>query len=422
MGDSNLHALLSPSGAKRWMTCTPSARLEQQFPDSSGDAAREGTLAHSIGEVMLKYSIGLLTKVEASGQLLTLVQEDLENGRQRFMLENEDGVWEENIKGEFYNQSMHDYCEQYATFVMEQLSESRSHTPNAELFVEQRLNISDYAPESFGTGDAAIVANTVLKVIDLKYGKGVEVSAIDNPQLKVYALGWLREFDQLYNITEVQMTIFQPRIDNYSTWSISVTDLLAWAEKELKPKAIMAFAGEGEFVAGDHCQFCRAKTSCKALHDYCMELAVYEFADPPLLSDEQISDVLLRKAVFVNWIEAVHEHAFTQATKFGKKWPGFKLVEGRSNRRFTDEKKVIKELTRFNFTEEQYYKKSLLGIGDMQDLVGGAKTFNRMFAHLITKPIGSPVLVPLDDKRDPINSAAKAVTEFSDEEEIDPEA
>ena len=181
------------------MTCTPSARLEQQFPDSSGDAAREGTLAHSIGEVMLKYSIGLLTKVEASGQLLTLVQEDLENGRQRFMLENEDGVWEENIKGEFYNQSMHDYCEQYATFVKEQLSESRSHTPNAELFVEQRLNISDYAPESFGTGDAAIVANTVLKVIDLKYGKGVEVSAIDNPQLKVYALGWLREFDQLYN-------------------------------------------------------------------------------------------------------------------------------------------------------------------------------------------------------------------------------
>jgi len=211
------------------------------------------------------------------------------------------------------------------------------------------------------------------------------------------------------------MTIFQPRIDNYSTWSIIVVDLLKWAEEELKPKAILAFAGEGEYVAGTHCQFCRAKTSCRALADYCNTLAQYDFAEPELLTDREISEIASKAAIFKNWIGAVEEHMLNEALKHGKKWPGYKLVEGRSNRLFADGKKVMSVLSNIGYENDEYCNVSLKGIGDIEGLVGGKKAFAKLLNHLVIKPKGKPTLVPETDTRSELNSAANVAKDFDDD-------
>lgn len=418
MGESRDHAILSPSGASRWMVCTPSARFEQQFPDKSGDAAREGTLAHAICELMLKGAIGGITRNAALEALAHLVDLDLMAGRRIYREENPDATDDEVLEkaeGEFYCHAMMEYCDQYVTFVLEKLSEARRDSPDARLYVEERLDISDWIPESFGTGDAGIPARRVLRGIDLKYGKGVEVSAINNTQMKVYALGWLRDFDQLYDIEEIEMTIFQPRIDNISTWSIPVQELLDWAEKELRPKAVLAFAGTGEFVPGSHCQFCKAKTACKALADYNLVLAKYEFADARVLTDVEISDILRRGTVFKNWIGAIEEHALDLALKQNKKWPGFKLVEGRSNRILTKPEEAAAILAKKGYEEVEVFNKSLKGIGDLEKLLGGKSAFGKMLDHLVIKPKGKPTLVPDSDYREEFNSLNKAVRDFDDD-------
>lgn len=409
MGDSNQHAVLSPSGASRWMTCTPSARLEQQFPDSAGDAAREGTLAHAIGELMLRHAIKQINIFEYKMKLTEIIESD--------QIVNDDC----EVVQEFYCISMHEYCEQYATFVMEQLAEARKHTPDAQLFIEQRLDLSAYIPEGFGTGDVGIVANTTLHGIDLKYGKGVEVSAIDNTQMKIYGLGWLKEYDTMYDITTVRLTIFQPRIDNFSTWEISVTDLMKWALEVLKPKAITAFAGSGEFVAGAHCQFCRVKF-CKARADYQFELAKYEFQDAVFLNDGEVSDILKRADDFIKWINGIDEYALDQAVNKNKKWPDFKLVEGRSNRSYVSDERIIKALLSEGFTEEVLFEpKKLLGVTKMEELLG-KKKFKTALHGLIVKPPGKLALVSVDDKRDEFNSITQAAKDFADVEEDDPMA
>lgn len=414
------HALLSPSGASRWMACTPSAQLEQQFPDKSGDAAREGTMAHAIAEIMLLVAIGKISNYEYQKQYADIRHEDMLNGRRIYKEQNPDAphdvmIAETKDTGEFYCHAMHEYCEQYVTFVLEKFAESKAVTPSARLYVEERLDISNWAPESFGTGDAGIVANIILKIIDLKYGKGVEVSAIENTQMKIYALGWLTEFAPVYDIEVVEMTIFQPRIDNYSTWTISVVDLLKWAEEELQPKALLAFEGKGDFVAGKHCQFCRCKTTCRALADYNNELAKYDFADPVFLEDFELVEIASRIAIYKNWIGAIEEYMLEEAVKRGKKWPGLKLVAGRSNRVLTNEKKVIKILQDRAYEDDEYYNISLKGIGDLEKLVGGKKAFDRLFDQLIIKPKGKPTLVPESDVRTELNSAAEAAKDFDDD-------
>jgi hypothetical protein len=322
---------------------------------------------------------------------------------------------EGNVVQEFYCHAMHEYCEQYVTFVMEQFAESKAQTPTALICVEERLDMSEWAPESFGTGDVGILANVKLKCVDLKYGEGVEVSAIENTQMKIYALGWLKKFGADYDIEIVEMTIFQPRIDNYSTWTISVVDLLKWAEEELKPKAILAFEGKGEFNAGKHCRFCRCRTTCKALADYNLELAKYAFADAVFLTDEELVDIFSRAAIFKNWIGAIEEYMQEEAVKRGKKWPGLKLVEGRSNRVLTNEKKAIKILQDRAYEDDEYYNISLKGIGDLEKLVGGKKAFDRLFNQLVIKPKGKPTLVPEGDKRTELNTAANAAKDFDDD-------
>lgn len=382
------HAVLSPSGASRWLNCTPSARLEQQFPDSSGDAAREGTLAHELGELLLKKHYGLIRYPEYL-KLLKAIEES-----------------------KYYNPELHDHADNYAAFVIETFEAAKKITKDAVLQIEAQLNMTDYVPEGFGTGDAVIIADGTMNIIDLKYGKGVNVSCENNKQMMLYALGGLRDFDFMYDIQTVCMTIYQPRMDNISTFEMSVGDLQAWANNTLKPLAQMAFAGKGEYKVGDHCRFCRAKAVCKANASANLELAKYDFAESVLLTDNEVADILNRASAFESWITSVKEMALTEAVEKGKNWPGYKLVEGRSNRVYSDEDKVADTLMRNGFGEKQIYTKKLLGITAMEKTIT-KKTFEAVLSNLIIKPAGKPTLVVESDKRSAWNSAESAKNDFS---------
>lgn len=383
------HAILSPSGASRWLACTPSARLEQQFPDRSGAAASEGTLAHALSELLIRFKSKMILKTQYTKTL-----KEIKANSQ-------------------YEDAMFDYADTYACYVMETFSAAQAHTKDAVLLVEQKLDLSEYVPEGFGTGDVMIIANQVLDFIDLKYGKGVEVSAINNKQMMLYALGALRNFDCLFDIETVRMTIYQPRLDNISTFEMSVADLKHWAETELKPRAAMAFAGEGEFAPGEVCRFCKAAATCKANAAFNLELAKYEFKESPLLEDQEVSDILSRADLFTKWINAVEEHAQNEAILNGKKWPGYKLVEGRSNRVYADEAKVAETLLAKGLTEDAIYTKKLLGITAMEKELGKSD-FATYLSSLVVKPAGKPTLVPASDKRPELNSAANAANDFAE--------
>jgi hypothetical protein len=384
------HAVLSPSGAHRWLSCTPSARLEQQFPDKAGNVAREGTLAHSLGELILKLKLKKITK--------QVYQRDLKK------IESD----------ELYDHAMQEHAESYSVFVLERFYEAQSHTKDAVIYLEHQLNLTEYVPEGFGTGDCVIIADGTMEIIDLKYGKGVVVIAENNKQMMLYALGALKDFDFVYDIDTVCMTIYQPRIDNFSTWKIRVDDLLTWAEMELKPKAALAFKGEGEFSPGTHCQFCKAKAVCKANADYNLQLAVYDFATPELLTDDEIADILERSSNFTNWLKSVNEYALSEAVLNGKKWPGYKLVEGRSNRTYSDEAAVAERLLEKGFAEDLIYKRELLGITAMEKVVG-KKEFALHLSGLIIKPQGKPTLAPKSDKREELNSVEAAQKDFAEQ-------
>jgi len=381
------HAILSPSGASRWLNCPPSARLEQTFPDSSGEAAKEGTLAHFLGETILKKVLGLSSKLEAEGNML-IVKKD-----------------------QYYNSELHDNASNYAAFVIEAFNTAKEITKDAVIQIEAQLNLTDYVPEGFGTGDAVIIADGTMDIIDLKYGKGVNVSCENNKQMMLYALGGLREFDYMYDIQNVRMTIYQPRMDNISTFEMSVKDLQEWAEMVLKPTAKLAFEGKGEFKVGDHCRFCRAKAVCKANANENLELAKYDFAESVLLTDSEVADILNRASAFKAWLTSVEEMALTEAVEKGKNWPGYKLVEGKSNRVYSDEEKVANALIEKGFSETDIYTKKILGITAMEKAIT-KKTFETVLGDLVIKPQGKPTLVPESDKRSAWNSAESAKNDF----------
>jgi hypothetical protein len=371
------HALLSASTSSRWLVCTPSAVLESKLESTASDYADEGTLAHTLAELELKHKLKRICATEYAKQL-------------------------ENVYAhEKFNESMQDYVNDYVAFVLESYAESGR---AAQIFLETQMDLTDYVPEGFGTVDVSIINDEVLDIIDLKYGKGVPVSAEENRQLMLYGLGSLREFELLYSVKDVRMTIYQPRIDNYSSFSMSAQDLRKWGEKVLKPTALVAFKGEGEFRPGDHCRFCRAKPTCKANAEYNMEIAKYEFQDPSLLTPQEISDVLSRMDKFINWINCVDEFALKQALEKGVKWPGFKLVEGRSNRKYGDELKVIEVLKKKGFTDDLIFVKKIAGITELSKRIG-KPTFDALISPLLIKPPGSPALVPVADKRPEYNSA-----------------
>ena len=381
------HAILSASGAYRWMRCTPSARIEQNFEDRSSDFAKEGSLAHELGELLLAKELGILDKKDVAKKLKAIE------------------------KSQFYSQEMKDYVDKYVDYVLERLAEHRVATEDAEILLESRLDFSDWVPEGFGTGDTVIVSDGYLEIIDFKYGKGVPVSAEENPQMRLYSLGAYKSQNFLYDITKIRATIFQPRLDNISIEELTKDELLAWAENELVNKAKLAHMGEGEFVAGDHCRFCKAKYTCRARAEANLEMAKFDFKDAALLSNNEIGEILEKADELQKWAKDIQAYALEQAEKHGIKFPGWKLVEGRSNRKYLDESAVVSTLTSAGFEEDSIFKKTLLGITDMEKVIG-KKKFNEILSDLVIKPSGKPALVPESDKRPELNSAVSAAEDF----------
>lgn len=368
------HAVLSPSAAGRWLVCTPSARLEERFPDKAGDFAQEGSLAHEFGEAILKGS--------DESHLSKLRTE------------------------KFYSEEMEEYARGYAEFVQGKFELAKRATPDAVLRIEEKIDLTAYVPEGFGTGDAIILADGTLDIIDLKYGKGVPVSAVENKQMMLYALGALDMFGFMYAIDKVRMTIYQPRLDSISEYELPADDLVVWGEVVLKPAAASAFKGEGDFVPGKHCQFCRVKAQCRALAERNLKAAEHEFDDVALLSDGELADILTRAEGIKSWINAVEEFAL-QAALEGKTIPGFKLVEGRSVRRYSDEGKVAETLIANGFKKENIYDPpKLKTITSMEKLIT-KKAFAALLGSLVVKPQGKPTLVPASDKRPELNDAKK---------------
>lgn len=379
------HAILSPSAANRWMACTPSARLEQGFENKSSSYADEGTLAHAVGECILRELAGFINHAQA------------------------ETIMAVHMNNQYYNKELHDYAEGYAYFVW-----NRCKPGKTELFIETRLDMTDYVEEGFGTGDAIVVGDRVLIFSDLKYGKGVPVYAEENKQLMIYALGAYKEFGHIYEIDNIQMNIYQPRLDNISTWEISVLELLEWAEKELKPRAALAYAGEGDFSPGKACMFCRAKPTCKALHDYNIQLATLEFRNPDLLNDEEVALVLQRADMFGKWITAVEGYALATAVSGEKVWPGMKIVEGRSTRKYSNEA-VVEETLKAKGHTNIYTEPKLLGLGALEKAIT-KPVFTELVGPLLVKPNGSPCLVAESDKRPAYSPGASEFSVINDED------
>ena len=373
------HALLSASSSHRWLHCFPSARLEEQFENVTSVFAEEGTAAHELSEHKLRQFLGIETKRPIS---------------------------------EFDSDDLEYYTDTYVEYAKELINEARGKCKDSIILLEQRLDYSCYVEEGFGTGDLVIIADGTLDIVDLKYGKGVAVSAEDNPQMKLYALGALHIFDDLYDIQIVKMTIVQPRLDSISTYEIPAAELLNWAENELRPKPELAWNGEGEFIPGEHCRFCRARYTCRARAEEFLNLAKYDFAQPDLLEDDEIAEIIQIADRLSTWASEVFTFATDKAIREGKSWDGFKLVEGRSNRKYTDESAVIASVTAAGYSD--IYKKSLIGITDMEKLLG-KKKFKELLSKLIEKPAGKPTLAPLSDKRQPITINNTAEADFKEE-------
>ena len=384
------HALLSASGASRWLACTPSARLEEKFTESgSSSYAEEGTLAHEFGDLTLRWLKGEFLSKVYKAEVKKLKEHKL------------------------YTPDMDAEVEKYTSAVRETFLVARAKTPDAKLLIEERLDFSHLVEKGFGTGDACIIADGTLNVMDLKYGKGIKVDADENPQLMLYGLGALRSFEMLYDIHTVELTIIQPRLDHISTWSISVADLIAWGETIVKPKAVEAYSGSGEQHAGEHCKWCKVKPMCKTLAAMNMDLAKHDFADPQLLTEEELLDIFQQQPMLQDWVNAVAEYILAEAVK-GKSWSGYKLVEGRSNRKYTDEKAVMLALQTNGFKPEQYLETSLLPITKMEASISKAK-FNQHLSNLVSKPQGKPTLALNSDKR-PVFNANSAEEDFKQEE------
>lgn len=374
------HALLSASSAARWLHCTPSARLTEHLPDTQTEYAAEGTLAHSLGELKLKLELKRITKKQYNSKLKKLKS------------------------NEMYYDGMLDEVEQYTNYVMETYHEAISKTKDAVIFLEEQLDYSKYVPEGFGTGDCIIIADGRLEIIDLKFGKGIEVSPVNNPQLKLYALGAYERYGFIYGIDCITMTIAQVRLNNISSSTIKASMLLEWAENELKEKAQLAFEGKGDFVPGPWCTFCKVKSTCKARSEANIEFYNKHNHDPNLLSVNEIAEILGQASEIEKWAKDIKNYALNEALK-GVKFPGWKLVEGRSNRVIDDEETLADRLINEGYPEEKIYKpKTLQGISTLEKLVG-KKKFAKIADGLISKPPGKPTLVTIDDKRPELDSA-----------------
>ena len=363
------HALLSASSAHRWISCPPSALLSKKFEDSSSSFAQEGTDAHTLAQHKLEKLLGLPTRDPT-----------------------------ESLS--FYDEEMKDHAENYAAFVLEQVEKAKETCVDPQVLIEQKLDFSRYVPEGFGHVDCLIIADGTLTVIDYKYGLGIKVSSERNPQMFCYALGGLALFDGIYDIDNVRLVIYQPRRENISEYTISKSELIQWAEDVLSPTAELASKGEGEYKAGEHCQFCKAKATCRKRAEYNLELAKYDFEVPATLDHDEIAAILVKADELVSWANDIKEYALKEALN-GTKFEGFKLVSGRSNRKYTDEAAAADLVIAAG---KDPFEKKLLGITAMTALLG-KKAFEDILGGLTYKPPGKPVLVTADDKRPEFNSA-----------------
>ena len=375
---SRAHARLNASASHRWMMCPPSVRLSERFADKPSRYAEEGTFLHELCELKLHRYLGDMTPEALEAQYAVHRDSD------------------------FYSDEAESVTDEYVSFCVETIEAVRASCPDPLILVEHRLDYSEYVPEGFGTGDLVIVADGVLEVVDFKGGRGVRVEAERNSQLMLYGLGALLEFDPLYDIRNVRMTIVQPRLNNISTYETTTDELIRWAEKEVRPKALLAYEGKGEFCAGEWCRFCRARYTCRKRSEYHIRLAERDFKAPDLLTDEEILDILPVAESLHNWVADLIAYATQQAVD-GKAWPGYKLVAGRSVRKYTSEAEVIRAATEAGYTD--IYKTTLLGVGDLEKRMG-RKKFSEVLGKYVVKPVGAPQLVPESDPRKPYSDAA----------------
>lgn len=379
------HALLSASGASRWLACPPSARLEEQFPEKASSVyAEEGTLAHELAELKLTSAYKLAIKEKST--------------------RSETDARRKKIKAieahDLFSAEMHEYVDVYVAYCMELFADARKRTPDAVMLIECRVSLQAFIEDGFGTCDCIIIADGVMDVVDLKYGKGLRVYADNNSQLKLYSLGALDEYGFLYDITTARPHIVQPRLDAISSWETDVQDLEAWGHDFVKPRAKEAYAGEGAQVAGDHCQWCRVKVHCRALAELSLASAVNDFPNPALLTDAEILEAYEKSGLMGKWIAALTEYVYVEALA-GRKWEGFKLVEGRSNRQL-DADKAEAKLRAEGYTDADILNAKLKGLGELEKLLTKSG-FEKTLGAFVTKPAGKPTLVPVSDKREEIN-------------------
>jgi len=396
MGEAKrAHALLSASGSKRWLNCTPSAQLEEQFPESSSEYAAEGSFAHALAEHMLRGNLTIELRPSEYKKKLTELR-----------------------KNPYYSQGMEEYISQYMSVVGEKFLAAKKNCSDTLILLEQKLDFSDWVPDGFGTGDVIIIADGVLEVIDLKYGQGVPVSAVGNTQMRLYALGAISQYGLLYDFDCIRMTIVQSRLDSISSDESSVSALLKWGDEYVKPRAQEAMAGGGKFVPGDHCQFCRAKAQCRARADANLEMAKYDFKESALLTNDEIAEIIAKAEALQKWAGDIQSYALDQAENHGVKFQGWKLVEGRSNRQYTDKDAVATKLKAEGYNSDKIYQpQEIFGITAMEKAIG-KKLFEGYLEGLVIKPAGKPVLVVESDKRPEISSAASAVEDFKEEDDL----
>lgn len=368
------HAYLSASASHRWLACPPSAKLCANILDQASEYAQQGTDCHELCAYLVEKALG------------------------RDVIDPT-----ENLT--YYDAEMQNCAEEYRNYILEQIEAIKEFCKDPQVMIEQRLDFSRWVENGFGTGDCVIVADEILQIIDYKHGLGILVSAGDNEhggnsQMMCYALGALEVFGDIYDINQIKMTIFQPRRDNISTYTISKENLLKWADEVLAPTAQLAYVGKGEFNAGDHCTFCKVKATCRKRAEYNLELAKYDFAMPATLDDTEIAAILEKVDEMISWGNDIKDYALQQAQS-GVHFEGWKIVEVRSNRKYTDENAIADTVKDAGFNP---YEKKLLGITAMSTLLG-KKKFEELLGGLIYKPPGKPTLVPESDKRPAMNTA-----------------
>lgn len=378
------HALLGPSSAARWIACPPSVKLCEQFEDVESEYAKEGSLAHEIAELKVRKLIDPgLTSRKFTAAMKKLKEKEL------------------------YQEEMQGYTDEYVEFIQEQMY---SYPTTPHIAVEQKVDFSEYVPDGFGTADCILIANDTLHIIDFKYGKGVPVSVENNKQLLLYALGAYLAYEMIFPIAHIKMSIVQPRLANIDTWECSLDYLLEFA-KIAQEKAVMALKGEGDFNCGEHCKFCKAKAICKERANVNLELAKYEFKAADQLTLEEIGEILEKAKDLAKWAEDLKEYALSESLK-GNEVPGWKAVNGRGSRSFTNTDEAIKVLTDNGIAEELLFERKYLTLAQMEKTVG-KKEFNSLVGDLIVMNVGKPTLVEASDKREAITNKIKAEDEFS---------